>query len=304
MAYFLRRAEGFWPSPSVDQIWKIEDDEAELLGVSNPKFGPGSYFKANPGETVWDAIRRQATGWLEPEGHNPFYEIDLAPGQYYPRIARPLVPSSRSHPIFWCPSARSEQNAVAIARSQLQALGRELERICQTVHPKEPNFGTFGHDIRNLLILACTEVEAHWRGVLKANGESKDRYNTSDYVKLQGALKLDEYSVTFPTYPWLEPLCPFRGWGSTGKATQELAWYDAYNAVKHNRESEFERSTLRHVFEAVSACFIMMVAQFGERGSFFYISSRPDWPISDVYIAPFGTPNWSPMHFKFSTRVP
>ena len=30
-----------------------------------------------------------------------------------------------------------------------------------------------GYDIRNLLILACTEVESHWSAVLKANGLSK-----------------------------------------------------------------------------------------------------------------------------------
>jgi hypothetical protein len=132
-----------------------------------------------------------------------------------------------------------------------------LGRICQTVQPEGKNLDAFGHDIRNLLILACTEAETHWRGVLVANGVTQDRYTTNDYVKLRDPMKLDEYAVTFPNYPWLAAFKPYEGW-NTAKPTCSLGWYDAYNAVKHNRETEFERATLRRVFEAISACVVMM----------------------------------------------
>ena len=95
---------------------------------------------------------------------------------------------------------------------QLTVLTRQLDRICQTVQPTEETFGALGHDIRNLLILACTEVESHWRGVLVANGVSKDRFTTQDYVAQREAMRLDEYAIDFPNYPWLAPLEPFEGW--------------------------------------------------------------------------------------------
>jgi len=60
-------------------------------------------------------------------------------------------------------------------------------------------------------------------------------------------MKLDQFAVVFPNYPWLPPFKPFNGWGATGKPTQELAWYDDYNATKHDRESAFERATLCRV---------------------------------------------------------
>jgi hypothetical protein len=299
MTYYLRPASEFIPG---DQIWKIDDQTATLLGVTNPERGIGSHFKANEGESIWDAIRRLAPGWLESEGHEPFCKLDLEPGQYYPRMARPV--GRLSAPNLYCPSSYLERTTLAVARSQLDALSQELKRICQTVHPTESTFNAFGHDIRNLLILACTEVEAHWRGILKANGYIKNRCKTTDYVKLMGAMKLADYAISFPTYPWLDPIFPFEGWGALGKSTQELGWYHAYNKVKHDRESEFEYGNLRHIFQAVSACFIMMIAQFGERGGpFFHITAKPDWPATDFHIRSFQTAGWNPVEFPFAGTV-
>ena len=84
---------------------------------------------------------------------------------------------------------------------------------------------TYGHEIRNLLILACTEIEAHWRGILNANRVKKDRYTTVDYVSLLDAMRLDKFSVNFPRYPWLRSRRPFEGWTSAAP-TQSLRWYD------------------------------------------------------------------------------
>ncbi len=201
----------------------------------------------------------------------------------------------------------TERDTVAVSRSQLDLLARQLERLCHTVHPDVRTLATFGHDIRNFLLLACTEVETHWRGVLRANGIAKARLGTSDYVVLNAAMRLDEYSVDFPAYPWLEPVRPFEGWGSTGRPTQELAWYDAYNAVKHNREEEFRRASLLNAFSAASACAIMMAAQYGvaeglgrsNAGAFFALASTPRWKLGEVYVYPYERSGWEPRLYGF-----
>ena len=123
-------------------------------------------------------------------------------------------------------------------------------------------------------------------------------------------MRLDEYAVDFPNYPWLTPIKPFARWGSTDSPTRELLWYDSYNAVKHNREAEFERATLGHAFAAVTACSIMMAAQFGipaglgqrsELQSFFHFSAVPAWPLSEVYIYPYGegSGEWTGVPYPF-----
>jgi hypothetical protein len=306
MSYHLRVV--VTQSGSSTQVWKIEDDIAVRVGITNPEQGVGTYFRADPGETIWDALRRM-TPWFEPDGQCPFHKAVLKPGEFYPRMARPVDQHPDEAP-GWSPGARTEANVIAIARGQLTALMRQLDRICQTVQPMDGTFGAFGHDIRNLLILACTEVENHWRGVLIANGVKGDRFTTQHYVALKEAMRLDEYAVDFPNYPWLAVIRPFAGWGSMGSPTRELEWYDAYNAVKHNREEEFERATLGHAFAAVTACTILMVAQFGipaglgqrsELQAFFHFPAVPAWPLSEVYMYPYGEEpgDWVPIPYPF-----
>lgn len=301
--YYIRPVPGF----SHPQVWKIDDRKATRVGVSNPEGGAGTYFEADPGETIWDAIRRQATGWFGANGESPFYEAELNSGEFYPRIARPIDQHPHEAP-GWSPCAQQEANVVATARGQLSVLARQLGRICQTIHPEGNALESFGHDIRNLLILACTEVETHWRGVLIANHVARagDHLKTSDYVKLSSPMRLSEYAIAFPSYPWLAPFKPYEAWGRTGRPTQELSWFDGYNAVKHDRERHFARGTLSHVFEAISACVVILVAQFGlsgigrgsELGAFFQLAEVPHWPLGQVYIFPYDKPGWSPVNCR------
>ncbi|MFB2351135.1 hypothetical protein, partial [Priestia megaterium] len=74
---------------------------------------------------------------------------------------------------------------------------------------------------------------------------------------------MSEYAVGFSHFPELEPVSPFEGWRATSAPTQDLDWYDAYNAVKHSREENFARATLRNALHAVSASVVMACAQVG-----------------------------------------
>src|ERR1700733_12115520 len=149
MSYYVRRFESAAGIAGA-QVWKIESGTAVRLGVSNPEQGPGSYFRAEPGETIWDAIHRM-TPWFGPNGECPFHKTALSPGEYYPRMARPIDQHPHEAP-GWYPAAARDANIIAIARGQLVALTRHhLDRICQAIQPTAANFGCFGHDIRNLL---------------------------------------------------------------------------------------------------------------------------------------------------------
>jgi hypothetical protein len=141
------------------------------------------------------------------------------------------------------------------------------------------------------------------------------RYDTRSYVKLHGAMRLGDYTVRFPAFPWLPQVCPFGGLGSTGNPTQDLSWYDAYNATKHNREGEFAKATLAHAFQAISACVVMMAAEFGSAAGladdaelhyFFQLESVPAWPLGEVYLQPDGchAGDWTPINFPFDAAMP
>lgn len=262
-----------------EQVWRIEDRRAVLLGGSNPERGVGSYFEAAPHETIWEPIER--AGWARER----FFELELGPRDYYPRIARPVRYTEQR---YVKSPTENYKNIIALGVGQANALMRRLDQICQAVHPAADTLNVYGHEIRNLLILASTEVEAHWRGVLDANGFKKRNLCTKNYVRLVGPMKLDSYAVSFPSYPWLEPAKPFAGWN----AEQPLEWYQAYNKVKHDREDAFQRATLQNAFNAVSACVVMLAAQFtrskglgghSDLSAYFQFSEIPEREAAETY---------------------
>jgi len=133
LTYYVREVQ------SLDQqvqIWKIADDEAICLF---PSRGGILHYRPAPGETIWEAIRRQAA-WEQPDGSLPIHELKVAPGHYFPRIARPVIQGAPSFAKErnWQPSLADNENAIASARVQLSTLVRQLERICETVHPEGP----------------------------------------------------------------------------------------------------------------------------------------------------------------------
>jgi D-galactarate dehydratase / Altronate hydrolase, C terminus/SAF domain len=95
-----------------------------------------------------------------------------------------------------------------------------------------------------------------------------------------------------PKYPHVDDV--------VGDPTKSLAWYDAYHGVKHNRENEFRRGTLERAFEAVSACIVLLVAQFGSTALIFELSRfvgvrAPVWPIGEMYIPRVLDLDWTPV---------
>lgn len=286
MAYFLCIL-----SDGTTSIWEVERRHAR-------KLSGGTYlsqFDAPSGQTVWDVMRAQASAWFEPPGFQPFHRIELGPGQFYPFIARPDAGGPADH--SWCPSEHLAPDVLARSHGQLIALTRQLGEICQTAHPTRENFKVFGHEIRNLLILACTEVEAHWATVMRANGVTKHNLTRKDYHRLATPMGLRDFAVSFPRYPWMPSIRPFAGWGVRGR----LRWYEAYNSAKHDREAAFHEATLLHAITAVVACAVMVEAQFGthrallhgsELRTFFAFERRPSWTPAKSYLPPHGR-GWS-----------
>jgi hypothetical protein len=263
----------------VQDIWKITPSEAE--SVRSPR---KIALQLAAGDTPLAALKRVLgdDSILAP--------MRTRPNEYHARMIRPIL-----FPALPFLSHVNEPTILDIAAKSLGSLASLVERlqsICRVVHPEAAS-STYGHEIRNLLILACTEVVASWRGILEANGIVKGRMDTNDYVKLNDVMKLADYSLSLPYFPWLPSFQPFLGW-RVDCPTQSLKWYDAYNAVKHDREGNFDRATLQHAMEAVCACFVMIHAQFGygvtSRGAghdvqkFFLLTGQPSWAFEDYYF--------------------
>lgn len=236
-----------------------------------------------------------------------------------PTIDSPALPPSEAWSRIYRPGAPPLHDRHREARDDMVHAARglfvRLQDVFRYVEPTSSNFATYGHETRDLLILACNEVESGWRAVLRENGyERRDgrgavvdpkRWNAeNDYLKCRDALRLDEWVVKVVGRSRIGLVQPFAGWAPSNP----LSWYQAYNHVKHDREQNFAEATLRTCIDACAAVAIMIWAQFGSwtiNRAFdplyilqyssptesnvvdtFYLQTEPTWAVRDYYAPP------------------
>lgn len=146
----------------------------------------------------------------------------------------------------------------------------ELLELFDYIEPADRNLATFSHQLYQILLRACTEFETNATAILGDNGynpldkHGKPRTNWRmdlDYWKINAACRLSEYSVKLPVWRGQAAIrTPFAAWG--GAAYAPLPWYQAYNAVKHDRFAQFDSANLENVLDAVAAVLIVLCAQF------------------------------------------
>ncbi len=302
-------------------FWKADEDTLMLFVPSNPF---EQYIRCNLSDwrsINYDRIEHQLDLYNDTInaawhflGLNQVFvdksKVELSsiePGTYYPRIWRGFV-SEHSSEIFNAVNPRLEYGSKHVqAATAASSLFDYLVEIFRHVEPSAVNFEAFGHKIRELLILVCTEIEAGWRGILTENGYTQSaRLSTKDYAKLLVPLRLKLWEVTLKEYPDLDPIVPFETWDASAP-TQSLFWYDAYNAAKHNREAEFPKATLKNLLNAAAALHIMQAAQWGpeifslihdNRFSPFEIAKLPAFDAAEIYVPALDESDaLTPIHF-------
>ena len=190
---------------------------------------------------------------------------------------------------------------------QLEIILDDIKEVFKVVAPYKKQFSVYGHTIRNIIILACTELDARMQSILVDNGvQSKGKnFEMLDYFKLKDALKLDEYELSLCRFGDLGTFSPFLTWESN----KQLKWYKEYNHIKHNREKHFAEAKLFNAINAVMAYAIILIAQYGYRndlwsetvGKTIQIDKEPAWSLEDLYIK--NLDGQSPVPFAFDDVI-
>jgi hypothetical protein len=183
------------------------------------------------------------------------------PGTYFKRIWKPGL-ANYAFAENLATKETFQQSSVS-----LRILLRKLNELFEIIEPHPSNLATYGHKIREILLLACMEVESSWAAVLREqdyNLVKEKSWGTNDYIRLLNPMLLRYYAISLRAYPSVAAFKPFENWNDA-EPTSSLSWYDAYNQTKHNREQNLDKATLQNTIEAVMAAVIMHRAQFGTR---------------------------------------
>src|SRR6185437_11061550 len=133
-------------------------------------------------------------GWVTRTfGASNLEELKLGAGRAVEGVWRPglaVFDQLGSNPTF----GSQEQRA---AEQSLVLLVTSLQELFLSVEPEGPGLDAYGPKMRELLILASTEVEDAWTYHLRRAGVSVSGqgYSTNDYVKLRDPLHLTDFKI-------------------------------------------------------------------------------------------------------------
>lgn len=155
------------------------------------------------------------------------------------------------------------ENEMRLSEYSLRLLIQKLDEIFLFIEPDAQSLNTYSHKTRELLILACTEVENLWQYYMNQSGQTPigRNYTTKDYVKLLDKLHLKDFEFSLKTYSNISSIKPFENW-NVSAPTATLNWYDAYNKTKHDRDAHFSQATLINCINAVVANLVMHCVKF------------------------------------------
>lgn len=138
------------------------------------------------------------------------------------------------------------------AKRNLSILIQKLQDVLMYIEPSENGLKAYSHKLRELLILACTDLECAFKDYKFGKNE-----RLSDYKQILKLVDLSKYKIALASYSVKYESCPFKNW-----KTSKLGWYDAYNKTKHNRNDAFNLATLENCLNAVCANIIMFCVRY------------------------------------------
>ncbi len=190
----------------------------------------------------------------------------MALNKPYYRIIRPFKVNSTSylggissHLVDF----KYAQDRIELCRAY-QLIEKDLLHLFEYIDPCDDNLNTYSHRTYELFLRTATEFETNCKRILEANGYKKSGNLTiQDYYKIHQASQLGHYKISLLLWPAApKTFEPFKEWVEQVENPYSLAWYKAYNEVKHDRYKNFKKASLENVLTAISGLKAILFSQF------------------------------------------
>jgi len=169
------------------------------------------------------------------------------------------------------------------------SLEDDFIRTIRFVELCEENFDVHSIEYTRLLVSICAEIETILKQICIENKIYKilrKKKDKNENIKIEEAnineikakiiqikgYHFDKMSVAVVNYN-LKQIRPFKNWST--ESTNFSDWWTAYNKIKHDREKNYPKATMKYVLEALAGLFISELFLFEAK----YGSSRRPSPI-------------------------
>ena len=131
------------------------------------------------------------------------------------------------------------------------SIENDLENTSRYVEPIGQE-SVHSFEFAKIIILSCTEIESVFKAICyEFTGEEKGNIGEYKRIILSKFPKIITAEVTINRLG--RQICPFSGWENGN-----LAWWNSYTLVKHNRESCFSDASYINAVMALSALYILI----------------------------------------------
>ena len=142
------------------------------------------------------------------------------------------------------------------------ALEKDLENLARYVEFCKPNFACYSLEMARILFAAASEVDVIAKQLCKKINNNSVANNINQYRDEIKAVytKLPNFKVTFPKFGL--DLIPWLNWNEDDGIP---FWWTAYNKVKHQRDTDFEKANLQNSLNSVAGLFIITLYLYKEK---------------------------------------
>lgn len=146
----------------------------------------------------------------------------------------------------------------------LLAIERDLDEISRFVEFDEKNFDCFSIEIARLLLASAAEVDVVCKQICKSINKKSKADNINKYKT--------EILQDFPGIPQFQIMLPRFGltltpWDEWSKPDGVPFWWTACNKIKHHRDSEYHRASLKNALNAVAGLFVMVLHLYKDKAN-------------------------------------
>ncbi len=135
----------------------------------------------------------------------------------------------------------------------LLSVEADLARLARFIEFDERNYQCFSVENARILIAAAAEVDAVCKQLCQKLNPSSSADSINKYR--------NEIVQALPVFPRFEVLAPRYGlrlkpWDNWNNPSGAPDWWTAYNKIKHHRDTEYHRASLKNVLNAVAGLFV------------------------------------------------
>jgi hypothetical protein len=180
-----------------------------------------------------------------------------------------------------------------------EIIQKDLLTLFEFVEPSDKSLGTYSFRTFELLLRICTELEANFKSMLRANTYSKPGdLNIQDYYKVNKSHFLSKYEVELPYWTGRGRVRrPFKAWATS---YHTLTWYKAYNDAKHDRAKNLSNASFENLIDAMCGLVVILTAQFLAND----FGPRPNVLVTEGPNDGFETALGSYFRVKYPTNIP